>query len=96
MFNTWFKGCTTNEEKERRADTIRNGRPTLSILEEVLNERVKELTAGLLDEEKFSGKEWALMQARLVGRVKGLTDVLDLIKSVDQPPRNYKPKTKKG
>jgi hypothetical protein len=36
------------------------------------------------------------MQARLVGRVKGLTDVLDLIKSVDQPPRNYKPKTKKG
>ena len=75
MKAAWFKGCKTQEEKDKVRQTIMSNRDGLERLQEILEPMLKEA----LPTADYDSPSWAYKQADRIGYNRALTTVLDLI-----------------
>lgn len=74
----WFIDCKTQEEKDKREQTVRNSRFILDILTKLIENELKELSARKIAD--YDCPSWAYQQADKNGAISALSKILLLTK----------------
>lgn len=80
----WTRGLTTDESKKERKDLVLSARPTLKVLKELLEIRLKEKEEEQLKKAAYSNPNWAYLQADLTGAKRELQSLIELLTLEDR------------
>lgn len=74
-----FKGCTTQEEKDKRRQMVKSSRDFIILLISILKDRHEVIERKGRKEEDYQSDSWVFLQAFRNGKVAELEEIADLL-----------------
>ena len=80
----WFYEAREGQERQRRYDTVASNYKSLEVLYGLLERRKDALVRRQMDQKNYESASWAYLQADLNGQIKQVTELMNLLKFVQE------------
>jgi hypothetical protein len=79
ILTEWYKGVQDEKARKERADEIFSAAPTLRLLKQLLEDRLRTLEETHTNKTKYDSPSWPYLQADYVGEKRSLQSLIQLV-----------------
>lgn len=84
LYEQWYLGCKTKEERAKRYETITSNLGSLRVLKELLQKKIETTQEQVYSDKNYSDASWSQKQADLLGQMRTYSELLKLLKFLDE------------
>ncbi|MCA2973834.1 MAG: hypothetical protein IM337_07430 [Microcystis sp. M110S1] len=84
LTDEWFYEARTGQERQQRYDTVASNYKALEVLYGLLMRRKEVLARKQMDQKNYDSASWAYHQADLNGQIRQVTELMNLLKFVNE------------
>jgi hypothetical protein len=84
LYEQWYQGCKTKEERVKRYESITSNLGSLQVLQDLLKKRLEITQEQVYSEKNYADASWSQKQADLLGQMRVYSEMLKLLKFLDE------------